>query len=153
MYKLWYTGANLVHFASIDVTKWTRTSNTENLFILRPHQVHQRYLLQHMFENRWQQFEFFGRCLFGFVRQSIFLGCLLHFFNYTHNQVIIVIDYVNILGRNMVCWVGSVLTDCIYYTLFSKVLNCLSFCLPPPPLPGHPLSGQPYANNLWKPWN
>ena len=40
---------------------------------------------------------------------------------------------------------GGVSINCIYYTIFSKVL-CLFFCQIPPP----PLSGKPYANNLWK---
>ena len=38
---------------------------------------------------------------------------------------------------------GRVSINCTYYTTFSKVLCLLSNSLP--------LSGQPYANHLWKP--
>ena len=49
------------------------------------------------------------------------------------------IKITNILG-------GGVSINCIYYAIFSKVL-CLFV-----KLNSLPLTGQPYANKLWKPW-
>ena len=104
----------------VDKTNFTRTFKTVDLFIFHPHQTHKIYninwrgeeiLLQHMFQNRWQHFEFFCRRLFSFVCYSIFLGCLLHFLYYTHNQIIIVTNYVNILGRSEVNWILNIFSN------------------------------------------